>query len=475
VTKGRLGALFGHSSRCSGTSAYNVRKQEATSRFLALRNEAGQKVSRTMDLGQTEVGLVPGQGAYRPGTLAVPWERGDEAVREVFETIDDVYRARTGRTVSSVVFAAEAPSLEQMLARHPDELQLAIYGASVTAHRILAARGTVLDLLVGHSFGEIAALVAGGAYSVADGASLVCDRNEVLRSHAPEGGLLALRCGRARSELLVSLANLPGLAFAVDNADEQSVLSGPATQLATARAVAEVLGIGAGAVSSPYGFHNNALVPAGRALASKAAEYKSADFAIPVFSPILGRRYHDGDDLATLLGLHLSQPVLFRDTLSGLYAGGRRSFTELGAGETLTKLVRSAFPLASAVNVLAESGHPVPETRTPQVVAIPAPAAAPTQETVEAPVLVAAGSIPARREVFSQLRELYAEALEYPVEVLTEDAALEADLGVDSMRQTELLTKARRMFDLPAPAPGFRSTDLDTLAKVTDYVTHGRG
>ncbi|EME54951.1 beta-ketoacyl synthase [Amycolatopsis decaplanina DSM 44594] len=113
-----------------------------------------------------------------------------------------MYRARTGRTVSSVVFAAEVPSLEEMLARRPDELQLAIYGASVTAHRLLADRGTGLDLLVGNSFGEIAALVAGGAHSVADGASLVCDRNEILRSHAPEGGLLALRCGRARSELL---------------------------------------------------------------------------------------------------------------------------------------------------------------------------------------------------------------------------------------------------------------------------------
>ncbi|WP_158509144.1 acyltransferase domain-containing protein [Amycolatopsis keratiniphila] len=393
----------------------------------------------------------------------------------MFETIDEVYRARTGRTVSSVVFAAEAPSLEEMLTRHPDELQLAIYGASVTAYRILAARGTILDLVVGHSFGEIAALVIGGAFSVADGASLVCDRNEVLRAHAPEGGLLALRCGRARSELLLSLAELPGLAFAVDNADEQSVLSGPAAQLATARTVAETLGIGTGAVSSPYGFHNHALVPAGRKLATKAAEYKAGGFAVPVYSPILGRRYHDGDDLATLLGLHLSQPVQFRETLSGLYAEGRRSFIELGAGETLTKLVRAAMPLASAVSALTQTGQTTPARSTRQEVAVPAPAAPPAQETVPAPALVAAGSIPARGKVFSQLRELYAEALEYPVEVLTEDAALEADLGVDSMRQTELLTKARQIFDLPAPAPGFRSTDLDTLAKVTDYVIGSRG
>ncbi|MGW4134209.1 acyltransferase domain-containing protein [Amycolatopsis japonica] len=383
-------------------------------------------------------------------------------MREVFECIDEVYRARTGRTVSAVVFATEAPSMEEMLAHHPDELQLAIYGASVTAHRML---GASIDLLVGHSFGEIAALVAGGAYSVADGAALVCDRNEVLRLHAPEGGLLALRCGRAKSELLLSLLDLPDLTFAVDNAEEQSVLSGPAAQLATARKVAEAAGIGTTAVSSAYGFHNHNLVPAGRALAAKAAEYKSGAFDTPVFSPILRRYYHDGDDLAALLGLHLSHPVHFRETLSALYSEGRRSFTELGAGETLTKLVRTAFPLASSVSPLVETAPPVPAPRPQQMFPVPAPAAAPAQETMRPP---------ARAEVLSRLQELYAEALEYPVEVLTEDAALEADLGVDSMRQTELLTKARQMFDLPAPAAGFRSTDLDTLAKVTDYVTAGR-
>ncbi|GAB3733435.1 hypothetical protein GCM10027598_58060 [Amycolatopsis oliviviridis] len=419
-----------------------------------------------MNLGQAEVGLIPGQGAYRPGALAGLWAQGDEPVHEVFETLDEVHRSRTGRTVSSVVFTPEAPSIEEMLTRHPDELQLTIFGVSVAAHRMLVVRGTVPDLLVGHSFGEIAALVAAGAYSVADGASIVCDRNEVLRAHASEGGLLALRCGRSRAELLLALADLPGLTLAVDNAAEQTVLSGPSTQLATAGAVAEALGIGVGEVSSPYGFHNHALVPAGRALAAKVAEYKTETFDTPVHSPILGRRYRDGDDLATLLGLHLSHPVLFRETLSELYSAGRRSFVELGAGETLSKLVRVAFPLASAVSGLAETGRPAPISQPRQ--ADPAPA---STQVVPEPEPGAALS---RQEVLSRLQELYAEALEYPVEVLAEDAALEADLGVDSMRQTELLTKARRIFDLPSPEPGFRSTDLDTLAKVTDYVTNSR-
>ncbi len=37
-------------------------------------------------------------------------------------------------------------------------------------------------------------------------------------------------------------------------------------------------------------------------------------------------------------------------------------------------------------------------------------------------------------------RSRYATALEYPVEVLTEDVELKADLGVDSVKQAELLS-----------------------------------
>ena len=121
-------------------------------------------------------------------------------MHEVFETIDEVYRARTGRTVSAVVFAAGAPRWRRFSPVNPDELQLAIYGASVTTHRMLATQGAIVDLLVGHSFGEIAALVASGAYSVADGASLDCERNEAQA---------ALRRYVGRSAVPVFLAALP--------------------------------------------------------------------------------------------------------------------------------------------------------------------------------------------------------------------------------------------------------------------------
>ena len=65
-------------------------------------------------------------------------------------------------------------------------------------------------------------------------------------------------------------------------------------------------------------------------------------------------------------------------------------------------------------------------------------------------------------------RGRYATALEYPVEVFIEDVELEADLGVDSVKKTELLSHAGDRYRLPARPTDFRLSDYSTLGKVAD-------
>jgi acyl carrier protein len=68
------------------------------------------------------------------------------------------------------------------------------------------------------------------------------------------------------------------------------------------------------------------------------------------------------------------------------------------------------------------------------------------------------------------LRTLYAEALEYPEEVFTDDVELEADLGIDSVKQTELLARAAEHYGMPARDDDFRLSDYATFGLVVDYV-----
>ncbi|MEU6483271.1 acyltransferase domain-containing protein [Streptomyces sp. NPDC046887] len=426
--------------------------------------------NRELDL---TVALFPGQGAYRPGALKGLWEDGDRTVRATFEEVDAVAKELTGREVSATVFQPSPPSPAALLESAPDTLQLAVFTTAVATHRLLAERGAAPSVHLGHSLGELAALTCAGAWDLADAAAILCERISVLREHDRSGGaMLALRCDRARAERIIALIDHPDLVLAVDNGP-QTVVSGRAEPLAIAADIADRLGVTQTRLRSPHPFHHPLLEGARTSLADRIAAYRPSPLQVPVYSPILGRFYRDGDDLARLLALHLVTPVEFGPAVSVLYAAGARVFVETGAGRVLCALVEQLRPGAHVVSPLAGRDEEAglnraatalwsPLNQTP-VTAVP--------EAIE-PV-VAPPRTADRAELSGQVRALYAEAMEYPEEVFTDDVQLEADLGVDSVKQTELLSRLGDRFGLGLPPAGLRVADYDTFGKVVDFVAAG--
>jgi acyl carrier protein len=98
------------------------------------------------------------------------------------------------------------------------------------------------------------------------------------------------------------------------------------------------------------------------------------------------------------------------------------------------------------------------------------PASSTGQEMWTSPPAARSVPSPSRGELLAQLSDMYATALEYPVEVFTEDVQLEADLGVDSVKQTELLARAAERYHLPERPADFRLSDCTTIGKVADFV-----
>ncbi|MEU4849547.1 acyl carrier protein [Streptomyces gilvosporeus] len=96
--------------------------------------------------------------------------------------------------------------------------------------------------------------------------------------------------------------------------------------------------------------------------------------------------------------------------------------------------------------------------------------AGPATETASQGATGARGGSRSRAQVLDRLRALYAEALEYPPDVLTDAAGLEADLGVDSLKQTALLRRVMEEFALDDPPGSLNLATLGTLADVADHV-----
>lgn len=213
--------------------------------------------------------------------------------------------------------------------------QPAIYCASI-AHWEAAGRPSA-DMVAGHSLGELAALVAGGALAAEDGLRLAVVRGRLMEEAAADtpGGMLAA-LGEGDCDV-PALARELGLVVANENAPGQLVLSGPEEALTAARKRLRASGLKAIRLPVAGAFHSPAmaLAAAGFRQALATAEFRPP--RVPVFSSTAAEPFADP---RAGLAAALTQPVRWSLTLERMHEAGADRFLEAGPGDVLTGLVR---------------------------------------------------------------------------------------------------------------------------------------
>ncbi len=134
-------------------------------------------------------------------------------------------------------------------------------------------------------------------------------------------------------------------------------------------------------------------------------------------------------------------------------------------------VVPTKAPVAQAVApptvVAATAPLPVtPAAKTPEPKAIPAKVVVPIQA---APVTTAAGP----GEVKERVLALVVEKTGYPADMLDLDLDLEADLGVDTVKQAEIFASIREMYSIPRDE-NRKLRDYPTLNHVIRFVLENR-
>lgn len=467
--------------------------------------------------------LFPGQGAFYGGALHDLAPDHPE-IKAVFTDVDKVAQHRLGRSVSDVIFSPRKPDIKELLRDHPDLLQLALYGVDVAVYRMLEAKGLQPGVLMGHSFGEIAALVCSGAYSVRQGAEIVCHRIAALnRLGEVDGAMLALGTDREQAEQLVAVVRNAQTVISGENHTRQILISGPKQVVTVLHEMAKTLKLSAVILNSPYPFHSPLLQGAVADFAGRLRAIPQSALRVPVYSPILGRYYSAEDDLGKCLAEHLVMPINFAPAVRQLHMDGMKLFVESGALDTLVKLARNILSgkddvamittldpvvgerasLENALKMLQDrgamfqagevSGSPMFQEFWAShgqsimnyirlelesfTIHRGAPGAEPAAAVIEAAPVVAvtapvveAAPVNRRQQILDDLSELYATALEYPREVFTADVALEAELGVDSVKQTELMARVSDKYALPPHPADFRLSNYPTLGHIADFV-----
>ncbi len=469
--------------------------------------------------------LFPGQGSYLPGLFDKLVDHYP-VIDEVLTTVDEVAAGLGRASVSPMLLDTDSPTLQELVDTDPPALHLTIFAASVTAFRLLAEEGGVRpDVLLGHSFGELTALTAAGALDLADGAYLVAQRDESLwRSTAPRGGLVAVNCGARRARDLLGALDEWQLSVAADNGPDQVVISGPDEALSRLQEASGALGLTATRLRIPYPFHNRLMLDAADDFAARTAEVPKRVPRLPVYSSILGRYVDDVADVEQAIRGHLVMPVRFLDAIRAVHADGVRGFVESGPKGVLVDLVSrivpdvvTAAPLrqradrrallvgvadflggdkgrreparADAVSAPASKsqrpdaahgriggagGRRQEERLAARREQVPVTAPAPTHP--ERPPTAVAGHRRApgagldREEVLDAVRRLYADMVGYPSDVFESGTDLEADLGIDSIKQTEAFARICDHFGVPESVADVRLTDYPTVDAIADLV-----
>ncbi|WP_245982487.1 type I polyketide synthase [Lentzea flaviverrucosa] len=271
--------------------------------------------------------LYPGQGSQRPGMLL--------DLVTAFPRLQDFLDARYERVMyPPAALTAEDVSRQRAEITDTRNAQPALGIAGLMVTSLLDSVGVRPDLAGGHSYGELVALSAAGAFGAAELLELSSARAEAMLEAVGEdpGTMAAVTAPVAEVEAL-----LPAdVVVANHNAPEQVVISGPTEAVARAVEVLRAAGLTVKDIPVGAAFHSPLMAGARDRFAARLAEISLGETRFPVWSNVSAAPH---ENVLEGLSAQLAGRVRFVDQIESMYAAGARIFVEAGPGGVLTSLV----------------------------------------------------------------------------------------------------------------------------------------
>jgi [acyl-carrier-protein] S-malonyltransferase len=295
--------------------------------------------------------IFPGQGSQYVGMgrdLAEAFPASAEVFRQAGEVL--------GFDLAAVCFDGPEEKL-----RETRFTQVAILTHSVAVLRAIEGKADRPAYVAGHSVGEYAALVAGGALVFEDALRLVRARAEAMHASGLERpGAMAALVGMPEGNLeaLIKEAGAAGVVRAANyNSPVQVVISGETAAVDAAVKAAPSFGVKRAIRLNVSGaFHSPLMEGAQAALRGALASARFARAAIPVVSNVTAGAASDPAEIAGLLERQLTSPVKWRQSVEFMAAEGVGSFVEVGPGNVLAGLVKRIAPSAECVSLSDAAG-----------------------------------------------------------------------------------------------------------------------
>jgi acyl transferase domain-containing protein/acyl carrier protein len=276
----------------------------------------------------------------------------DLLYRRTVEDLDEVFRAISGWSLVDAMLADESQS------KVDDDS--AVTGPVIFANQIglLAlwrSRGIIPDLVIGHSFGEVAAAYAADCISLEAAANLIHKRG-LIRSRIDAKGAMAAVALPA-DQLALFLPGDESVVIAAYNGPAMHTLSGEieAMREVLARISAADPGVFVRLLKMDFGWHGPQLDPGREWFFDSLGTVDWKAGSIPVISTVTGQLETCFD--AAYWWRNLRDPVSYYDAIKFALDLGVDGFLELGPHRTLAPVTASIADSCGAKPVIVSSLH----------------------------------------------------------------------------------------------------------------------
>ncbi|HKV37521.1 MAG TPA: SDR family oxidoreductase [Pyrinomonadaceae bacterium] len=285
--------------------------------------------------------LFPGQGSQYVGmgadlALSLDMARAvwDEAgVKFDGESVDRI-------VFPPPVFSEEARDAQAGKLTATEWAQVAMGVQSAALLKVLSAVGVKPDCVAGHSFGEVTALYAAGAFHLSNLVKIARRRGELMRDASSKQGAMAAVMGPIETVRRVLEEGGSDVVIANHNAPSQCVLSGPTEEIEQIEKVLTARGASSKRLPVATAFHSSLVAASVSPFAAYLEEVEFASPGIDVYGTSDATVYpQDPQTIRENLASQIAQPVRFVDQIEAMYERGVRTFIEVGAGNVLTDLV----------------------------------------------------------------------------------------------------------------------------------------
>jgi len=231
--------------------------------------------------------------------------------------------------------------------------QPAIAAATLAHLALFAQLGLRPDAAAGHSFGEIMALHASGAFDAGTALAIAKSRAAFM-AEAAEGSPGAMLAVQAGAEALDRhLSGFPSVGIANDNAPNQVVLSGPTPDIERLKDALNRAGLKATRLPVASAFHSPIVASAEAPFRSFLGNQPIGVPGLPVFANTTAVPYpSEAQAIPAALARHIREPVRFRDMITAMVDSGVSTFLEVGPGRVVSTLARQCLE-GRDVNIIA--------------------------------------------------------------------------------------------------------------------------